>query len=621
MEGDNKRRRPQIIGRRAFDHHGRARRSGSAAQPRESDEISDEYGGGGGWEEQSHGAPDGAEYYDESELPVDFLAHAAFEGEQAAAPPSGLLAAREGGASLIADGPDAGEAEPASLHTGPESEHMAAGGAAAEAASTRPPILLADRHSRRRRRTGNRDEPSILELLGHAGDELDDLLEGLLPSGDELAELEQRANDPDSALRGDADDGDDGPVVLAAAPSAPGLGPLPEAGGASAAAQAALQVAGGPLAVALPPGPGGAAAPLGPRQDKADKFVLFGDIQPSVQSSVVDNFFAFLLRAWAFKFGVSRVAVTALLALLWGVLGNFLGISRSFFRRRGPIPTTAKTLYRHSARVTDAVGFTLLKKVKIGLGTDEAIRGRWRGRFVEAWVSPDLRQALAIPVLNPDLNSPATPAYYDPEERMPPGFVCASMWLCDEERAARNERLARVNLVEEVKQHPGMDPANVGVMAIGVNPFYDSGQAFDAQSAAVTAALYRITNLHPSVCHQPKGIVIGGHWIPPGIVSAAKVAQEDVSMNASPATKDRKELVMNDIWMQITAKPLMAALAGPALFVRAKKLRGLPPDYPYQVRTGPGRHPAASPTPGFPRPPCSTSPLSSTLQRSMQTAP
>jgi len=493
---------------------------------------------------------------------------------------------------------------------------MAAGGAAAEAASTRPPILLADRHSRRRRRTGNRDEPSILELLGAAGDDLDELLERVLPSGDELAELEHRANDPDSALRGDAVDGVDGPVVLVAAPSAPG--PLPEAAGASAAAQAAPQVAG---PVALPPGPGGAAAPRGPRQDKPDNFVLFGDIQPSVQSSVVVNFFAFILRAWAFKFGVSRVAVTALLALLWGVLGNFLGISRSLFKRRGPIPTTAKTLYRHSARVTDAVGFTLLKKVKIGLGTDEAIRGRWRGRFVEGWVSPDLRQALAIPVLNPDLNSPATPAYYDPEERMPPGFVCASTWLCDEERAARNERLARVNLVEEVKQHPGMDPANVGVMAIGVNPFYDSEQAFDAQSAAVTAALYRITNLHPSVCHQPKGIVIGGHWIPPGIVSAAKVAQEDVSMNASPATKDRKELVMNDIWMQIAAKPLMVALAGRALFVRAKKLRGLPPDYPYQVRTGPGRHTAASPTPGFPRLPCSTSPSSSTLQRSTQTAP
>ena len=612
MEGDNKRRRPHNKGRRAFDHHGRARISGSAAQPRYSDEILGEYGGGEGWAEQSHGAPDGAEYYNDSELPVDFLAQSASEREQAAAAPVG---SPEGG---VTGGPDAGEVEPAALHTGPEDEHMAAGGAAAEAASTRPPILLADRHSRRRRRAGNRNEPSILELLGPAGDDLDDVLEGVLPSGDELAELELRANDPDAALRGDADDGDDGPVILAAAPSAPG--PLPEAAGASDADQAALQVAGGP--VALPPGPAGGAAvpapgPQGPRQDKADSFVLFGDIPPTVQSSVAENFFAVVIRAWAFKFNVSRVAVTALLALLWGVLGTFLGVSRSLFRRRGPIPTTAKTLYCHSARVTDAVGFTLLEKVKIELGTDEAIRGRWRGRFVEGWVSPDLRQALAIPVLNPDLNSPATPAYYDPEERMPPGFVCASTWLCDEERAARNERLARVNLVEEVKQHPGMDPTNVGVMAIGVNPFYDSGQAFDTQSAAVTAALYRVTNLHPSVCHQPKGIVIGGHWIPPGIVSAAKVAQEDVSMNASPATKDRKELVMNDIWMKIAVQPLMAALTGAALFVRAKNLRGLPPHYPYQVWTGPAHvlHLPASLTPGFPRLPCSTSPLSSTLQR------
>ena len=253
MEGDNKRRRPQNMGRRAVDHHGRARRSGSAAEPRESDKISDEYGGGGCWAEQSLGAPDGAEYYNGSELPEDFSAHSAFEREQAGAHPAGSL---EGDASLIADGPDAGEAEPASLHTGPESEHMAAGGAAAEAAGTRPPILLADRHSRRRRRTRNRDssdEPSILELLGPAGDDLDDVLEGVLPSGEELAELEFRANDPDSALRGDADSaddasGDDGPEVLAAAPSpsqaAPGS--LPEAASAGASAAA--------------PGPGGAAA-------------------------------------------------------------------------------------------------------------------------------------------------------------------------------------------------------------------------------------------------------------------------------------------------------------------------------------------------------------------------
>jgi hypothetical protein len=423
----------------------------------------------------------------------------------------------------------------------------------------------------RRQGTGDLSQLSFVERMGAAGEDLENVLDNLnlLPSvgSDALEALEQQANDPYHDLQAthgqSTDDGGDGlPVTLAGMPVTT-------------------------LETSSAPGAGvdaSATIPAFQRVDKPDRFKLFGDLPPETDALVNQHFFAYVLRAWAFKFHVSRIAITALLALIWGYFGEYLGVNRLLLRFRGPIPHTANTLYDKSAKVTSVVGFKALEPKKIPLPPDDNIKGRWGQRYIVVHVPPDLRHNLALPLMNPDLSSPSTPFFYDPETRIPDGFVCACTWLSENETIARNERLARVDLSEEVKQYPGMDAADVTAIAVGCNLFVDSAQCFQSQTAAVTAALYRVTNLHPSVQEQPRGVVLGGTWIAPGVVSAAKVAEKDVSLNASSATLDRFALVVNQIYLEVIADPLRKALTGPALIVRASRL-GLPSSFKTQVRT------------------------------------
>lgn len=349
----------------------------------------------------------------------------------------------------------------------------------------------------------------------------------------------------------------------------------------AAAADAAMLV---PHALALA-GAARAAAPALPVAEAPDDLIFFGDIPDTVDGVVETNYFAFILASWAFRYHVSRVAVTALLALLWGMLGRFLGIGTWLIKRRGPFPQTAKTVFDRAARVNDEVGLELFRKDTVPL-TDPGIKGRWQRRHVEVCVPVDLRKCVALPLMNPDLNNPVTPAYYDHATPLPPGFVTACTWLGEKERAARAARLARVDLQAELTaQYPSIKPADVTVVAVGLNPFIDAAQAYEAQTAAVTGVLYRVTNTHPSVREQPKSIALGGTWIAPGVVSAAKVAGEDVSLRASSATLDRMHLVTNDIYMKVVVGPLRKALTGPALFIRAKHFRGLRGDVKARVRS------------------------------------
>ena len=324
------------------------------------------------------------------------------------------------------------------------------------------------------------------------------------------------------------------------------------------------------------------------RVDVSDTFNLVGDIPDGTEAAVKQHFFAFVLNAWAARFLVSQAAVTALLLLLRGLLGVVLNIPRYVFARGGAVPGTARTLFgpRHAGAVARAMNLSILLPEVIPLPDDDNLRGRGHQRILTVYVSPDLRVNCALPLLDSSINNTATPMHYLPQPVLPAGFVCAGSYYSPVECARRQERLERATreLPADIAAFPGMLVKHVGIVAVGVNIFLDSAQLHKNQTAAVHGFLLTPTNLHGDVTEQASSVAIGGMWLPATIIQANKVNGEDVSMRASQATHDRRAMLESTVYKTVVVDPVRKMIMGPALVVRATSLKGLPPEYPYQVR-------------------------------------
>jgi hypothetical protein len=324
-----------------------------------------------------------------------------------------------------------------------------------------------------------------------------------------------------------------------------------------------------------------------PRIDFPDNFVLLGDVPQTVHKLADTYYLPLMLKYWATRFLVPLVAVTELLRLFHGNFGQTLGVNSRHIKRGGTIPATAVTLFKYADKVTKELGLNLLSPGEVPLPNDDNLRVRGTKHAAEYYYSPDLAITLALKLMNPALNSQVTPFYYDMNPTLPPGVYCGPTYFSPEELAerliARDRALVKLPTVL-ARDLPGVDPAKVGIIAVLCNLFVDSVCPYGNQASSIHVSLISPTSWHPAVANSPEAVAVTGLWIPPTVLRATKVAQEDTSKTASPATKFNHALVTAQLYKHAVADPMLALYTREPLIVRAKDLQGLPIDYPHQVR-------------------------------------
>lgn len=338
-------------------------------------------------------------------------------------------------------------------------------------------------------------------------------------------------------------------------------------------------------AAAAPAGSSGSVRDV--RVDLPDNFTIFGDVSKEATTAASDNFFAIALYKLALRFLIPQAAITMLLLLFHGTFGAWLGIKPHQLVRTGPIPKTAHTLYIYAGRVALALNLSLLEPASIPLPYDDNLRGRGSKRAVDVHYGPDLSKSIALKLMNPDLNSQATPMHFLPISPVPDGFFCADTYYSDEEHVLRLAALAAAKETLPgiiAAQLPGVDPGRVGQIAVGLSTFIDAVSPTTDPSAAIDAFLIGISNMHTATAQSAQSVVLAGLCNSPGVLSQLKVLGTDVSVRASPQTLGFAEQIQQEVYAKVIAHPMRKLLDKRNLIVRASSLQGLPPNYPHQVR-------------------------------------
>jgi hypothetical protein len=446
-----------------------------------------------------------------------------------------------------------------SAHDNVSSSHEAV----SSASSSSPSSSLREPHTlvgKRRTIVGaaeiSRGCGSLVARMGEDGEDLADVINAIIPPSDDDYTADDRAA---NEVHGEDDIGGDMPAESTI--------PLVDA-------------IAGPDDV-----PGvGVACPV-PRHDTNDTFFLFGDVSETSKSVAIQRYFQIVLFALSITYLLPQIAITALLKLLHGAFGERLGVQSSILAVGGGIPQTAQTLFGHARELTNATMQPLFSRHNFELPPDPNLRGHGRSRTVAAHYSLDLAKSIALKLMDPTLNGPESPFYYQANPALPEGFFCAGTYFSPLECSERDEALknARFRLADDARsQIPGVALDRIGVIAIGVSWFTDSVSPLNHSSTY--ALLLGISNLHPDTAQSPNSIVLGGHWELPTIVHATKIDELDVGLNASPATMARSAEIESMIYKKVVADPLQALYTRKSLIVRAADLHGLPADYPHQVK-------------------------------------
>lgn len=363
------------------------------------------------------------------------------------------------------------------------------------------------------------------------------------------------------------------------------LGHVDDAADADAALRnAELQEVGGdgPDDIAAVAGP--AAPPI--RVDIPDGFILPGDISREAMELAAQRFLPLVLQDWATRHLVPQTAVTSLLQLFHGEFGRRLGVNPVNLAPGGGIPKTAQTISGYVDDVMSGLHIELLRLMRFAIPRDHNLRGKGAAHTVDLYFSPDLALNILYKLMDPNLTSSATPLMYEHDPSLPPGIYCGPTYYSAAERADRLAAIARAR--EELpavvaRVLPGVDPALVAIIAIGINAFLDSVNPQQNQATCIYAFLLGISNLHPAVARSPHGVVVAGLWNPPAVLRAKKIAGEDGSMNASPFTQANAAIVDATIQQHVIAGPLLKLFNREPLIVRASDLH-LPNNFPVPVR-------------------------------------
>ena len=315
------------------------------------------------------------------------------------------------------------------------------------------------------------------------------------------------------------------------------------------------------------------------RVDVDDGITLVGDVTQEALRLAEQRFLPLCLHDWSTRHLVPQAAVTGLLRMFHGRFGKVLGVKPIHLVRRGNIPQTAATAYKYSAEVTDALGLDMLHPGKVALPAgDFNLVGRGTQRTVTYWSARRLIVNVAYKLMNPALNSEATPMLYDIDPALPPGIYCGPTYYSSAElrdrRAAYDRAVAALPAVL-ARVLPGITADKVRIICIGLNLFFDGVNPPGNQANAIFAFLLGITNLHPAVAHSPHGVVVGGFWNPPRVLRKSKVAPGDVAMTASPMTLTNEAAVTAMLFKEAVAKPLQDLLQGEPLVMHTRLFKGL----------------------------------------------
>ena len=345
------------------------------------------------------------------------------------------------------------------------------------------------------------------------------------------------------------------------------------AAGGAAAGGVSAQPAGG-AAAAAPPAVG-----VHPRIDIDDDFCLFGDVSSDVLVMARRLYLPLVLQGWARRHVIAEVAVTSLLQLMHGEWGKVLGVKSEHLVRGGVLPQTAHTAFKSGAELAQALGIAgLLLPHRVELPEDNSLKGKGSQHSVGVWYSPDLALLIALKLMDPLLNSRETPMFFEPEPRLPAGLVSGPTYFSADEtrqrRAAIERALAALPALLK-RLLPGVDPATVRIIAIGLSSFIDAVNPQNNQATSVYAFLLGISNLHPAVAQSPLGVVLAGLWNPPTVVSAKKVAGEDTSMTASKRTQGNRAAVDAFSQEAAVARPMRKLLQREPLVMHTRLFPGL----------------------------------------------
>lgn len=358
---------------------------------------------------------------------------------------------------------------------------------------------------------------------------------------------------------------------------------------AGAGPQVAVPPAGPDHGGAAAAGPGGAAAPAAAagvarvaRVDVPDGFRLFGDVPANVRrdANTDEYFIPLVLEHWASRHVIAGVAVTDLLKLFHGVFGARLGVRSEHLERGGVIKETARSMFEISYDLIEALGLErLLVPGEVDIPPEEDnLKAKGASHAVPYWFAPDLALNIVLKLMDPLLNSPEAPMFFELDPRLPDGIFCGPTYHSKaevEERRAVFER-ARAQLEAACdKAIPGVDLARVRIIAIGVGNFIDAVSPQNNQMTTVYASLVGISNLHPSVAQSPLGVVLAGLWNPPAVLSAKKIAGQDTSMNASAKTRGHAAAVDAITQDRVVAAPMRKLLKRRPLIMRSSNFPGL----------------------------------------------
>jgi len=286
-----------------------------------------------------------------------------------------------------------------------------------------------------------------------------------------------------------------------------------------------------------------------------------------------------VLQGWASRHVISELAVTGLLQLFHGEWGAELGVKAEHLVRGGVLPQTAHTAYKSGYELAQALGIAdLLREDRVVLPEDDSLKGKGSQHSVGLWIADDLALLIALKLMDPMLNSRETPMFYEPEVRLPAGLVSGPTYFSAAEAKFRRDAIDRARaLLPAVLARllPGLDPAAVRIIAIGLSSFIDAVNPQNNQATSVYAFLLGISNLHPAVAQSPLGVVLAGLWNPPAVVSAKKVAGEDTSMTASKRTLGNAAAVDAISQDKVVAKPMRRLLQREPLVMHTRLFHGL----------------------------------------------